>query len=209
MRPRVAKTTINDTYDFAIGRRLTNLPALREIGFSANRRLLRVQRLSQDPADGADALAATTDPIITDTGQRVPGLRFTDPRAHALLSAICVFRLLPRGFAHRDLRYHLAPQLGLRPEDMTSGQITYDLRRLRLHGLIDRIPHPPLPRHRPRAAARVVPHPGPHPPVAHRARRDPRTARPDQTPRRRHRLRTRHQRPHPSSPTRRMTTSRT
>src|SRR5215204_4752175 len=30
------ETTINDTYDFAIGRRLTNLPALREIGFSAN-----------------------------------------------------------------------------------------------------------------------------------------------------------------------------
>jgi hypothetical protein len=54
---------------------------------------------------------------------------------------ICVFRLLPRGFTHRDLRHHLAPQLGLRPEDMTSGQITYDLRRLRLHGLIARIPH--------------------------------------------------------------------
>src|SRR5215208_4980133 len=81
MRPRVAKTTINATYDFAIGRRLTNLPAPREIGFSANRRLLRVQRLSHDPADGADALAAITDPITTDTGQRVPGLRFTDPRA--------------------------------------------------------------------------------------------------------------------------------
>ena len=108
------ETTINDTYDFAIGRRLTNLPALREIGFSANRRLLRVQRLSHDPTDGADALAAVTDPITTDTGQRVPGLRFTDPRAQALLSAICVFRLLPRGFTHRDLRRHLAPQLGLR-----------------------------------------------------------------------------------------------
>ena len=36
------ETTINDTYDFAIGRKLCNLPALREIGFSANRRLLNV-----------------------------------------------------------------------------------------------------------------------------------------------------------------------
>jgi hypothetical protein len=43
------ETTINDTYDFNIGRRLTNLPALRKIGFSANRRLLDVQRLSHDP----------------------------------------------------------------------------------------------------------------------------------------------------------------
>ncbi len=50
------ETTINDTTDFSIGKRLTNLPALREIGFSANRRLLHVQRLSHDPITGADAL---------------------------------------------------------------------------------------------------------------------------------------------------------
>jgi hypothetical protein len=43
------ETTINDTRDFGIGKRLTNLPALREIGFSANRRLLGVQQLSHDP----------------------------------------------------------------------------------------------------------------------------------------------------------------
>jgi len=135
------ETTINDTYDFAIGRRLTNLPALREIGFSANRRLLGVQRLSHNPADGAAALTAITAPVITPTGQRVAGMRFTDPRAQALLSALCVFRLLPRGFANRDLRHHLAPLLGLTPQAMTSGQITYDLRRLRHHGLIERIAH--------------------------------------------------------------------
>src|SRR5215212_3072189 len=94
------ETTINDTYDFAIGRRLTNLPALRRMGFSANRRLLDVQRLSHDPADGADALAAISNPVITETGQRVPGMHFTDPRVQALLSTLCVFRLLPRGFTH-------------------------------------------------------------------------------------------------------------
>ena len=99
-----------------------------------------VQRLSHDPADGIEALAAITDPVTTTTGQRVPGMRFTDPRVQALLSALCVFRLLPRGFTNRDLRIHLAPQLGLPPKNMTSGQITYDLRRLRVHGLIQRIP---------------------------------------------------------------------
>jgi hypothetical protein len=39
-------TTINNSYDFGIGRRLHNLPKLRAIGFSANRRLLEVERLS-------------------------------------------------------------------------------------------------------------------------------------------------------------------
>ena len=79
------ETTINDTRDFGIGKRLTNLPALREIGFSANRRLLRVQRLSHDPITGADALHAVTDPITTDTGTRIPGLRLGEQRSHALL----------------------------------------------------------------------------------------------------------------------------
>ena len=67
------ETTINDTTDFSIGKRLTNLPALREIGFSASRRLLRVQSLSCDPITGADALHTVTAPITTKTGTRIPG----------------------------------------------------------------------------------------------------------------------------------------
>ena len=86
------ETTINDTRDFGIGKRLTNLPALREIGSTANRRLLHVQRLSHDPITGTDALAAITGTVTTATGARVPGLRFADRRSHALLSALLVFR---------------------------------------------------------------------------------------------------------------------
>ena len=43
------ETTINDTRDFGIGKRLTNLPAPREIGRSANRRLLGAGRISHNP----------------------------------------------------------------------------------------------------------------------------------------------------------------
>jgi hypothetical protein len=71
----------------------------------------------------------------------VAGLRLTDPRPLALLHVLCIFRLLPNGFTNAVLRHHLAPLLGTTPDLMTSGQITYDLRRLRLHGLIERIPH--------------------------------------------------------------------
>ena len=131
------ETTINDTYGFNVGRRLTNLPDLRQIGFSANRRRLGVQRLSHSPADGAATLAAVTSPAFTATGQRVPGLRFTDAHAQALLSALCVFRLLPHGFPNRDL---LEPLLGTPSGTLTRGQATYALRRLRHHGLIERVP---------------------------------------------------------------------
>ena len=138
MRPRVAKTTINDTRDFGIGKRLTNLPALREIGVSANRRLLGVQRLSHNPIRAAEAFTAVHQPIITDTGARIPGLRLGDRRAAALLQALLMFRLLPAGFANRDLRGLLAELLGR--DTISAGQMSYDLRRLRAHGLITRIP---------------------------------------------------------------------
>jgi hypothetical protein len=132
------ETTINDTRDFKIGKRLTDLPALREIGFSANRRLLGAQRLSHDPIRAAEAFTAVHDPIITDTGQRIAGLRLGDRRAHALLQALLVFRLLPNGFGNRDLRDLLAQILG--QAVITAGQRSYDLQRLRAHGLITRIP---------------------------------------------------------------------
>lgn len=135
------ETTINDTNDFDVPKGLSHLPELKEIGFTANRRLLDAQKISHDPAEGAALLTALASPVTSPAGTRTAGLPFTSPRAQALLAALCAFRLLPNGFTNRDLRNHLAPLLGLLPEDMTSGQITYDLRRLRIHGLIERIPH--------------------------------------------------------------------
>jgi hypothetical protein len=134
------ETTINNTRDFSIGKRLTNLPALCEIGYTANRRLLHVQRLGHDPITGTDALHTITDPLVTATGTRVPGLRLADRRSHALLSALLIFRCHTNGFANKDLRALTADLRGLNPAKLTAGQTTYDLRRLRSRGLITRIP---------------------------------------------------------------------
>jgi hypothetical protein len=118
---------------------LTHLPVLREIGFSANRRLLRVQRLSHDPITGSEAFHATCDPIVHADGTRTAGLRFTDPRAQALLHLLMLFRLQIDGFTNADLRSLLASLL--HQPVITASQATYDLRRLRKHGLIERVPH--------------------------------------------------------------------
>lgn len=134
------ETTINDTYDFEIGRSLGNLPALREIGFAANRRLLRVESLSHDCLIGEDRLHTVTSPILVQD-QRAAGLRFGDRRAHALMHALCLFALAPTGFRHREFRDHVAQLQGRDPHTYPTGAMTYDLRRLRLHGLIERVPH--------------------------------------------------------------------
>jgi hypothetical protein len=73
------ETTINDSRDFDIGKRLCNLPALREVGFTANRRLLAVQRLSHDPAIGATAITDLTSPTHSPTGARIPALPLDSP----------------------------------------------------------------------------------------------------------------------------------
>jgi hypothetical protein len=134
------ETTINDTRDFGINKGLNNLPALREVGFSANRRLLGVQRISHDPITGAAAFTAVNNPITVD-GQHAAGLRFGEQRAQALLTTLLTFRLQPNGFTNADLRTHLTGLIGADPRTWPAGRATYDLRRLRLHGLIQRIPH--------------------------------------------------------------------
>jgi hypothetical protein len=43
--------------------------------------------------------------------------------------------------ARSDLRALVAEVLGRDPATITAGMMTYELRRLRLHGLIERLPH--------------------------------------------------------------------
>jgi hypothetical protein len=134
------ETTINNTYDFGIGRRLHNLPRLREVGFAANRRLLEIERLSHDCMLTEDRFQAINGPVEAGR-QRASGLRFADVRAHSLWHAIILFRQLAEGFRSADLRRHLAALSGRDPQAISPGAITYQLRRLRLHGLIERLPH--------------------------------------------------------------------
>jgi hypothetical protein len=133
------ETTINDTRDFAIGRRIVNLPELRKIGFQANRRLLDVQRISHDCHIGETAFQDLQKPVSADN-RRAAALRFADPRVQALFHVLPLFLLVQGTFVQKDLRNHLAGLLGKKPHQITPGQITYDLRRLRLHSLIERIP---------------------------------------------------------------------
>jgi hypothetical protein len=88
---------------------------------------------------GEEALHQLNRPVEVN-GQRTAALRTTDLRVLALWHILVCFRLLPCGFANRDLREQLAVLIGQTPTTITQGRMTYDLRRLRLHGMIERIP---------------------------------------------------------------------
>lgn len=133
------ETTINDTRDFGIGKRLKNLPQLRAVGFAANRRLLDVQQLSHDCHIGVTTFQQTQRPVVVDQ-RRASALRFGDETVQAVLQVLLVLSILSPAFKQKELKERLAQLLGLDPSTITPGKMTYQLRRLRLHGLIERLP---------------------------------------------------------------------
>jgi len=132
------ETTINNPAHFDCRKTLNaeNWRALRRIGQGVNDRFLAA--LGEGSGDLPDA--ATLHSVVLPTvhnGQRAPALRFGDPRVTALLASICSFEHVAAGLTNKALREHMAdlydPCYGAR-------QATYDLRRLRLKGLIERVP---------------------------------------------------------------------
>ncbi|HYU80547.1 MAG TPA: hypothetical protein VEK56_16270 [Vicinamibacterales bacterium] len=130
------ETTINNPMDFYVRKAVDNLSHLRELGHQVNRKLLEVERVSHHCVLTQEALDRLQRPTVED-GQRVSALRFGDPRVMALFQGLCAFTHLPRGFRNHDLRPSVEALLG---RTYTTAQMTYDLRRLRLKGLIHRIP---------------------------------------------------------------------
>lgn len=133
------ETVIGDTRDFGIGRlvRPQNWKALRAVGQSANRRLCETELETAFPAPDLAAVSAVTMPSTTADGLHAPALRFGDPRVTALLSALLGFAHLLAGFRNRQLTERMQ---SLFDAAYTSRQATYDLRRLRRKGLLERLP---------------------------------------------------------------------
>ena len=134
------ETTINNTRDFYVGKDISNLPFLQQLGRQINRRLLDAQRISYDCVLSAQSLARIVQPTATDDGQRAPALRWGEPRVMALLSALTSFVHIPHGFTNKTLREQVADLLGSDRASYGAAQMSYDLRRLRLKGMIWRIP---------------------------------------------------------------------
>ena len=131
------ETTINDPKDFGIGKGLSNLPYLQQIGLNINRRLLDVQRVSHNCGLSGETIERLVKPTVNEDGQRAPGLKLGDPRVMALFLALTLFFHLLDGFRNAELRKHVADLLDM---DYKPTMMTYDLRRLLRKGIIARIP---------------------------------------------------------------------
>jgi hypothetical protein len=130
--------TFRNPNDFGINKGLANLPYLQKVGRQINRRLLEVERVSHNSGLSGDSIQRVVQPTVTENGKKAPGLKFGQPRVMALLLALTLFQHLIDGFRNHDLRKQVADLLGVTMSDYSPNQMTYDLRRLRLKGLIYR-----------------------------------------------------------------------
>jgi len=132
------ETCCNDTYHFGVGRRLDNLPTLRDKLAATNTRCLELQaEVLASPIDTGQ-LAALASPTLV--GQRrVPGLKLHDDRVIRLLEAL----LHPAGFVadwtSRDLHSRILARHRLADTTYRLSQLRYDLSKLRAKGLVERI----------------------------------------------------------------------
>jgi hypothetical protein len=131
----------NNPYDFGCPRGLVNFDRLWQLGRQINNRLLAQESIDQDcflPWEQVRQLQQST---LTEDGQRASALHFAHPRVMAWLAALVYHAHRPTTLRNRSLRETVIQLLGVTDEEYTSAQASYDLRRLRLKGLIERILH--------------------------------------------------------------------
>jgi len=131
------ETVINKPSDIGVLARLEHLPELIGKARGVNDRLLMIERAGQGCAIGSALFERIHQPYIRE-GQRTGAFRFGDQRAMALAGSLCLVVHAVTGFTNKSLRGQVAGLLG---KNYSSSQMSYDLRRLRLHGLIERVPH--------------------------------------------------------------------
>src|SRR5216684_1200851 len=132
------ETCSNDTRHFGVGRRLENLPLLRDKLAATNERCLALQAEVLDSAIDGGQLAALAQPSLV--GQRrIPGLKLHDDRVIRVLETL----LHPATFAGvwttRELHTRILARHQLAERAYRLSQLRYDLSKLRAKGLVERL----------------------------------------------------------------------
>ncbi len=131
------ETVINDAYDIGCQRLLPTLEDLQAKARAIHQRLQDTERVGQGTVLASPACARIAPPPVTDEGRKAPALRFGDPRVQALAGALATMLFAVTDITNKSLRAVMTGLLG-RPYSMN--QASYDLSRLRHHGLIVRVP---------------------------------------------------------------------
>jgi hypothetical protein len=131
---------INNPYDFGCPRGIAHFADLVALGQTFNDRLLDQEQVSHDCFVRLETVRGLGQSTLNARGQRTSALRFGDRRVMALLGALANFGLIPGGLSNTTLRRYIPDLLGVSAGAYSGAQMSDDLRRLRLKGLVERVP---------------------------------------------------------------------
>jgi hypothetical protein len=131
---------INNPYDFDCPRGIAHFADLVALGQTFNDRLLDQEHVAQDCFVNLETVRRLGQSTLDPQGQRASALRFGDRRVMALFGALATFGLIPEGLSNKTLRRRIPDLLGVPASAYSGAQMSYDLRRLRLKGLVARVP---------------------------------------------------------------------
>ena len=132
------ETCLNDTYHLNIGRKLANLPALKQRLAATTDRYLEQQAELLDSTIDTGALAKLAAPVTTGK-RRVPGIKLHDDRVIRLLDSLLYTGGLLGNWTTRELHERVLARHRLTEQDYTLGQLRYDPGKLRAHSLAERV----------------------------------------------------------------------
>ena len=132
------ETCLNDTYHLDIGRKLANLPALKQRLAATTDRYLEQQAELLDSTIDTGALAKLAAPV-TAGSRRVPGIKLHDDRVIRLLDSLLYTGGLLGNWTTRELHQRVLARHRLTEQDYTLAQLRYDLSKLRAHSLAQRV----------------------------------------------------------------------
>lgn len=132
----------NNVNDYGINKAVNNLPALRKRLAEITDNYLTVQQDILETFIDRGQLRRLTQPTITATGKRIPGLKLDNPRQLAVMHALVRFAHIAAGgtFTPAEIHPHVIDALGSSPERYTPASLRYDLSKLRAKQLIVKVP---------------------------------------------------------------------
>jgi len=132
----------NNVNDYGINKAVENLPALRKRLSEITDNYLNVQQDILDTFIDRGQLRQLTEPTISPTGRRIPGLKIDHPRQLALMHALVRFAHIAAGstFTTAEIYPYVIKALGCPPQQFPLASLRYDLSKLRAKGLIAKLP---------------------------------------------------------------------
>jgi hypothetical protein len=133
----------NNVHDYGVNKSIQNLPALRNTLSAIIDNYLNVQQDILETFVDRGQLRRLTEPTITPTGRRIPGLRLDHPRQLALMHALVRFAHIAAGntFTTAEIQPYVIKALGCPSDRYTLASLRYDLSKLRAKGLVAKLPN--------------------------------------------------------------------